>query len=358
MNYLNILLACILLSSCQLLSDFGAVNLNKIEKEQQKGNFDPELVIIEITSENISTHNKYSSEKHGKVPSSNIGQTYSDLITVHDKLNLLVLDSANNQGALGDGTTSFGPIEVPENGVISFPYAGEFVVIGMSIAELQKEIQEKYRTTFNTAEVTLVRTIRQNFTANVIGNVTTPGNHELTRKGITITDLIAQSGGIKIEPHLCEYKLHRNHKTYKLTEHLVNSGHILAQDGDVMEVAKKTHHEVTVIGAVRKPGNHDLKDKTVKLSLLLGEASGLELENSDARGVFVIRKKRSNYSDIYRFNMKKPQGLIMATRFNILPGDVVYVTEAPLSRWNRALRSILPLGNASSLAAGRFNSLL
>lgn len=348
-----------LLSSCQWISEFGPVDLSKIEKEQTKGNYQPDLVVIEINSKNLDQYNKHIYKNtHGKVPPSDPNKHYSDKITTYDKLNLLVLDSAQNQAAMGNGTTAFGPIEVPEDGIVSFPYAGEFAVIGMSIAELQSKIQNKYRDVFNTAEVTLVRTDRQNFTANVIGRVAMPKQHQLIRKNIKIGDLIANSGGVNIEPHLCEYKLHRGHKTYKLTHHLIHNSHVYAQHGDVIEVEKKVGEQVTIMGAVTRPGNQTLEDTAVPLTQLLGKASGMQLQTSNAKGVFVIRKKRNDYSDVYKFNMQETQGLVMASKFNVIKDDLIYVTEAPLSKWGRVLRSILPLGNQTIQGTGRLDNLL
>jgi len=65
----------------------------------------------------------------------------------------------------------------------------------------------------------------------------------------------------------------------------------------------------------------------------------------------VIRNITPDRTNILRFDLKKPDGLINSSKFYLHGGDIVYVSEAPLSRWNRGLRSILPLGSAAAGAA-------
>jgi len=67
---------------------------------------------------------------------------------------------------------------------------------------------------FNTAEVSLNRVDRQPLRASVIGLAARAGQHPIDRKGVTIAELIALSGGVTEEPFLCNYLIHREKKTY------------------------------------------------------------------------------------------------------------------------------------------------
>ncbi len=342
----------ICLTSCHIVSDQGPTRMNKIQKEQAEGKIDiNDFVIIDITNRNLSHYNKVQHRRPGSIPKTQASKMYNDAIRPYDKLTLLVVDTAE-QGAFSSskGPVTFGPLEVPINGRISIPYAGDFSVLGKSVDSVQKEISAKYTNVFNTAEVSLNRIDRQPLRASVIGLANQPGQHTIERKGVTLAELIALSGGTKEEPYLCDYLIHRNKNTYKLNNDQITKMKIPAQDGDLIEIKRSEEHSITVMGSVNKPGNHKFPKSHCHLSDFLGEGKGINVNRADATGVFIFRKVGGR-THLYRFNLQKPEGMIHASKFNVHGKDIVYVTEAPLSKWGRVIRGILPFGQLQSFAS-------
>ena len=61
--------------------------------------------------------------------------------------------------------------------------------------------------------------------------------------------------------------------------------------------------------------------------------------------------------DIYQLDLSDASAHVMGTQFQLQPNDVVYVTAAPVARWNRVMSNIFP--SVSSLlsitnVAGQF----
>ena len=340
------------LSACNLSSEQGPVGLRSIQKAQERGSLPTdEYEIIDITSHNINQHNKAAVSSSNELPEVDYSKTYSDAIRPYDQLILQVIDTAQT-GGLGAGNGSsvqFGPIEVPQSGKISIPYAGDFNIIGKELTEIQKDIQDAYSTVFNTARVTVGRISRLALRANVIGIAQQPGQQVIDREGVNLADLVAKSGGTLQEPFTCEYMLHRNLKTYILNNKDITNKNILAMDGDVLEIRKSNERTVTLLGAVVRPGSYPFPNYNSKLDDFMGGGSGFRSDSANLSGVFVFREMPSKKTHIYRFDMRDPAGVIAAGNFSIHGKDIIYVTEAPLTRWNRTIRSILPFGQAYNM---------
>ena len=81
----------------------------------------------------------------------------------------------------------------------------------------------------------------------------------------------------------------------------------------------------------------------------LTDAGGFAQATADASGVFVVRKAPVNsgkIANVYQLNARNATALVLADQFKLQPRDIVYVTAAPIARWNRLIAQILPTAQA------------
>ncbi len=105
------------------------------------------------------------------------------------------------------------------------------------------------------------------------------------------------------------------------------------------------------MGEVSKPQLLKIDRAGMSLTEALSAVGGINELEADATGVFVIRANRDNQgninkddsiANIYQLNIKDAAALVIGTEFELEPYDVVYVTAAPIARWNRVVRQLMP----------------
>ncbi len=108
-----------------------------------------------------------------------------------------------------------------------------------------------------------------------------------------------------------------------------------------VRVADYRGQKVYVLGEVMKPGFLPITDQRLTISDALALTGGLNPDSADPRYIYVIR---GSYIEprIYWLDAKTPDGLLLAERFSLQPKDILYVSSAPATRWNRALNQLLP----------------
>ena len=111
--------------------------------------------------------------------------------------------------------------------------------------------------------------------------------------------------------------------------------------GDVVSVPRIQPKEAYLLGQIVKPGTIDLTHENVTLTQALTRVGGLREDQADARGVFVFRETPKGVN-VYQLVATDPTAFLTGTRFILHPQDVIYVTTAPLTKWNRLITNLLP----------------
>jgi polysaccharide export outer membrane protein len=323
----------VVLTSCSLISESGP-GKNRIEEGQS------EYTLINVKSrDDIPPQGR--SYGMGQLPARAKGDAYSDKIRSRDLLEFVITDLSEESPFHSNGQPySFGPVEVPEDGRIEIPYLGGIQVISSTLSEISAELGEKIKPVSNTARISVVRTRRVPRTANVIGAVKTPGPVPLERAAITSIDALSATGGPVGAEHLFIYTLRRGGKDYVFDYLGFRQKPFMIEEGDLLSVTLDTSSRFHVMGAINRPITEPFPVPSPTLADALGSATGLDERRSDPSGVFIFRQ--GNPDLVYTFDLKSPSVMHLIQRFPIQDNDIVYVTEAPLTRWNRLISQILP----------------
>lgn len=335
------LLGCLPFASCAYMSQSGP----------QKGSINqgaPSYKLIPVTSRaDIPTVGRTYGQ--GQIPPTVHGSSYSDRIRSRDSLRFIITDLNEESPFFSRGDAySYGPLEVPEDGTVSLPYIGEVEVSNRSMAQISEDVNDKLKPISKSARSSVARSGRIPRTANVLGEVKAPGPVPLERSSVTSVDLLAASGGPTGSEHLYKYTLRRGGADYVFDYQAFRQNPFPIEEGDLLSVSTDTGNRFYVMGAINKPTIVPFPVASPTLADALGAASGLDERRSDPSGVFVFRK--GNPDEVYTINLKDPSALLLTQRFPIRGEDMVYVTEAPLARWNRMIMQVLPLAQLSTAA--------
>ena len=126
---------------------------------------------------------------------------------------------------------------------------------------------------------------------------------------------------------------------------------LLLQDGDLIHVPRNDADKIFVLGEVNRPQSLIMSRNGTSLAEALAEANGIDENRADGRGVYVLRNTGiTNDADglpvyhatIYNLNAASAVGFMLADKFPLEVRDIVYVSPAPITRWNRFLSQLLP----------------
>lgn len=108
-----------------------------------------------------------------------------------------------------------------------------------------------------------------------------------------------------------------------------------------VRVADYRGQKIYVIGEVKQPGFLPLNDQVLTVADALALTGGMDPNSADPRHIFVIRGTFAR-PEIFWLNAVTPDKFLLAENFSLYPKDILYVSSAPATRWNRALNQLLP----------------
>jgi polysaccharide export outer membrane protein len=296
----------------------------------------------------------------------------SDIIAPGDMLSLTIYENVRDDpllGNTGQRVSALSQVQVDGQGFIFVPYAGQVRAAGESPESLRQAITERLAPQTPDPQIAVTRVAGNGATVTVSGSVASQGVFPIDRPTRTLTAMLAQAGGISIEPESALVRVTRGGKSGQvwLSDLYAQPALDIAMRPGDRIVVERDRRSFVALGATGSQKLIPFETQTVTAIEALAQVGGLNAQLADPTGIFIFRTEnaavankvlgRSDLTGRHRFiyvlNLTNPMGIFEARDFDIRDGDTVYVTEAPYAQFTKALAAL----NGTATSANAISSL-
>ena len=253
-------------------------------------------------------------------------------------------------------------VMIDRQGAVFLPYAGRVKIAGKTVEEARRLVQAKLEQETLRPQVEIRMVEDQSYRVAVTGTVDKPGLYPLktTLGTAKLVEVITAAGGSKVPAHRTDVIVVRKKKKARINldylyKNPASDIYIWPRDKVILEDVPKVY---SILGAVNKSGQYEFTKSDFRLIDALSFAGGLSDQRANKTGVFLFRfedvgivnrmraarneppLQRRDAKTVYQLNLQEAQAFFFAQQFQMLDGDVVFVTNAPIHEWNKILNTL------------------
>lgn len=277
-------------------------------------------------------------------------------VTIWEALDAGLFTSAESRNA------KIEDVVVDRQGEVFLPYAGRVKIAGKTVEEARRLVQAKLEQETLRPQVEIRMVEDQSYRVAVTGTVDKPGLYPLkTSVGAAkLVELITAAGGSKVPAHRTDVIVVRKKKKARINlDYLYKNPeldiYVRPRDKIILEDVPKVY---SILGAVNKSGQYEFTKSDFRLIDALSFAGGLSDERANKTGVFLFRfedvgivnrmraardeppLETRDAKTVYQLNLQEAKAFFYSQQFQMLDGDVVFVTNAPIHEWNKILNTL------------------
>ena len=302
----------------------------------------------------------------------NAGALTPDVIRPGDTLGLTIWENVDDGLLASEGinSTTIEEVQVDSAGFIFVPYAGRLRAAGNTPEQIRNIITRQLQEQTPDPQVEVRRLAGDGATVTIIG-AGGQGVFPIERPSRTLSGMLATAGGVATEPEITRITVLRGNETGTIWfNDLFRDPRIdiALRGGDRILIEEDTR-SFMALGATASQARIPFESQNLSALEAIAQVGGLVTTLADPKGVFVLRNEPAEVANqvlgrgdligaqrmIYVLNLTEPNGLFHARDFVIRDGDTLYVTEAPLSQWNKTISSLIggltPLSTIDALVS-------
>jgi polysaccharide export outer membrane protein len=257
---------------------------------------------------------------------------------------------------------------VSDKGTIYLPYVGEVAVAGNTLSETQALVTKELSKFVRNPQVLVAVAEFRSQGVLVLGEVPTPGGVPIGDRPLTLLGALQAAGALSLPPSQAAYpslavagpatavplkyadlrrvRVRRGDGEREVdVASIVIDGkldqNLILMNGDTITVPRLDRPYIYLLGEVKTPGLVEINAQTATLAQVISFSGGLNQITAEGAGVYVIRGS-FEAPQIFQLDINAADALLLADAFDLSPRDVVYVSEARISRWNRFLTQLVP----------------
>jgi polysaccharide export outer membrane protein len=346
-------LSLVIFSGCSMIpgSHMAGVDLDLEASTLQQDLSNVNIAVIDsalIAQLKESEQTKTQTQKNTPV----ITEGYDYVLGIGDVLSIGVWDHPElTIPAAVQRTAAFDGFRIQADGTLTFAYAANIPAAGKTIKQLHALLVEKLNKVIEKPQLDLKVVGFNSQRVYVTGEVNKPGALPVTEIPLTLIDALNQAGGLSARADWRTVNFTRNNQVQSIKlDDFYTQGDIsqnrLLQHGDIIHVNRTDNQKVFVLGDVTNAGSIEINRYGLSLAEALSDVGGLNENTANANGVFVLRKRPDNkngvIADVYQLYAQNVVALVLADQFKLQARDIVYVTTAPIARWNRLISQLVP----------------